>query len=795
MVRVINKLTLAIREAASFNPDVQAEPHCILWTDRDRQWESVIQRLQEELPELFIFGKYGPGKRSGPAIWLRCVIAGKVDETSAPSNKRVIVYLPGVSRQELRGVEACPDELKPLAELQYRGSTWTQIANGKDWTVLAFLKSNQGGLGLDVAQDQETKSAMLLSLYRLLDENVELLADRHLDKDYFNGLLTKRDHVREVLQWLDQGDAYRAQQDKNAWRAFVALCKSQLGFDPDKEGALEGGTRLAKHEGPWQAVWERFCESPRRYPKISTLLRRCQPPRDDMLWTVSHEQYSGWPQWNEEQEEKLRHELLSLAGASPKESRCRILDLEVRHKNRRGSVWAELGEAPLALALENIAVLAQITGESLCAGTCEDLSAGYRTFGWKADDAVVRALSKIDKDEDYAAVSGAIRAIYVPWIEESARYLQGLVENSGYPGGTVYSARTPGSNAGECILFVDGLRFDVAKHLACKLADMNCRVSERVVWAALPSVTPTGKPAVSPVREKIRGLEANADFEPIVAETGQSLRGGYHIKKLLTEGGWEVLERSAYGAGQGNAWCEFGDIDGVGHEHGWRLCKHLDDLVEEIQSRIIQLLKNGGWKMVRVVTDHGWLLVPGGLPKQELPSALADNKWGRCAAIKSGARTEERLYPWFWNPGQYFALADGISCFRKGEDYAHGGLSLQECLNLEILVSLVDSVPVSKTSMEIDVGWKGLRCVIAIEGAPDGLAADLRLQPGDKESSVALNKRALPFRSNGTVSLVVDDDSLEGREAYVVVLNSNNEAVGQAATRIGGKRSDSERDD
>jgi hypothetical protein len=784
MVRVINKLTFALREAASFNPDVQSEPHCILWTDRDRQWESIIQRLQEELPELFVFGKYEPGKRTGPAIWLRCVIAGKVEETPAPANRKIIVYLPGVSKQELRAVEACAEELKPIAELQYRGSMWTQIANGKDWTVLAFLKSNQGGLGLEVAQDQETKIAMLLSLYRLLDEDVELLANRHLDKDYFNGLLTKRDHVREVLQWLDQGDAYRAEQEKNAWKAFVALCRSQLGFDPDKEGVLAGGTKLAKHEGPWQAVWERFCESPRRYPKIPSLLRRCQPPKGDMLWPVADVQYSGWPQWNDEQEDKLRGDLLSLAETPAKEARSRILDLESRHKNRRTLVWAELGEAQLALALESIAILAQVTGDSLCAGTCDDLAAGYQTFGWKADDAVLRALSTTDKEEDYAAVSGAVRAIYVPWIEESARYLQQVVEKNGYPGGSVYSARKASSYAGECILFVDGLRLDVAKQLAGKFAETNCCVSERVVWAALPSVTPTGKPAVSPVREKIRGLEANADFEPIVAETGQSLKGGYHIKKLLTEGGWEVLERSAYGAGQGNAWCEFGNIDAAGHENGWKLSKQLNSLIEEIQNRVIQLLRNGGWKTVRIVTDHGWLLVPGGLPKQELPSALAENKWGRCAAIKSGARTEERLYPWFWNPGQYFALADGISCFRKGEEYAHGGLSLQECLTLELNVSLAKGSAPSDIVEITDIGWKGLRCSIAIEGDPAGLQADLRKAAGNPSTSIVVTTKG--FKNNGTTSLVVEDENLEGNEAFVVILSSDGAILSQRNTCVGG---------
>jgi len=137
LIRVIDRLTKAIRSAAVYNPDIQVAPACILWPDRDRQWEAIIPRMQIELPELFILGEYDIEKRTGPAIWLRCVLAGKISiENETPMENEVkekqvryrvaenipIFYLSGVSRQDLRAVESCPDPLKPLAELQYRGS-------------------------------------------------------------------------------------------------------------------------------------------------------------------------------------------------------------------------------------------------------------------------------------------------------------------------------------------------------------------------------------------------------------------------------------------------------------------------------------------------------------------------------------------------------------------------------------------------------------------------------------------------------------------------------------------------
>lgn len=55
-MRVLDHLLKAIRDAVVFNPEVQGAPACILWPDRDRQWEAVIPVLQAELPELMILG-------------------------------------------------------------------------------------------------------------------------------------------------------------------------------------------------------------------------------------------------------------------------------------------------------------------------------------------------------------------------------------------------------------------------------------------------------------------------------------------------------------------------------------------------------------------------------------------------------------------------------------------------------------------------------------------------------------------------------------------------------------------
>ena len=87
---------------------------------------------------------------------------------------------------------------------------------------------------------------------------------KRLDKDYFNTLLTGGDPVRDLLQWLDLGDAFQTTRGANEWKAFIEVCKSQLAFNPQGDGVLAGASKLAMREGPWHSVWERYSEAPKR---------------------------------------------------------------------------------------------------------------------------------------------------------------------------------------------------------------------------------------------------------------------------------------------------------------------------------------------------------------------------------------------------------------------------------------------------------------------------------------------------------------------------------------------------
>lgn len=200
------------------------------------------------MPELLTLGDYNPEERTGPTIWMRCIVDGALElpasspQPSPPGEEREkkrpipVLYLPGVSRQLLRSPEECPDELKPLVELQYRGVVWTQL-NGKDWTVEAFLMSENGGLGLELGRDQKTRSALLGALDALATTPISTLRGHKLEAEDFDRLMVG-DTVRDLLAWISDAAGTRGGWDAAHWSAFCSRCRDDFGLDPVAEGDL-----------------------------------------------------------------------------------------------------------------------------------------------------------------------------------------------------------------------------------------------------------------------------------------------------------------------------------------------------------------------------------------------------------------------------------------------------------------------------------------------------------------------------------------------------------------------------
>jgi hypothetical protein len=109
---VLDALLASLQKAADYNRDDTVAPAAVLWPDEKREWERLVPRLRVTLPHFLVFGPYEKSAHTGPAIWLRCVLAGKVPNIDLPPGTVPIIYLPGVSRATLRATEECPPELK-----------------------------------------------------------------------------------------------------------------------------------------------------------------------------------------------------------------------------------------------------------------------------------------------------------------------------------------------------------------------------------------------------------------------------------------------------------------------------------------------------------------------------------------------------------------------------------------------------------------------------------------------------------------------------------------------------------
>lgn len=768
-------LAAAVMSASKGNSHTAAPAAAILWPDKDGHWQAALPALRKLLPSLCVLGPYEPEQHSGPAIWLKCAISGALADIKLGSVP--VVYLPGVSRADLRAIESCPRALQPLAELQYRGVFWSQ-ASTKDWTLAAFLSSKNGGLGLDVAQDKATQEALGQALKAgvLLDRSVDGLKERQINAEWLYSLLAPNP-TRDLLAWLNNPDSARSQWEGVRWDIFAKLCKSEFGVDPVSDGTFVAAELLAKAEGKWAAVAELYRDSYTSFPNVFKLLATVHPPQMGLFPDV--DKLAGYPLANEQSESALRIAFLACASLDAQQARTAILDAEKEHGIRRSWLWNHMGRSPLAAALAHLSKVAGLSATVPIGQTPAELAASYQQSGWQVDDAALLALGSVHLKSDVDAVSAALRAVYLPWVEEAAKRLQEAIKVTG--GLTPLSMESAGEqSAGTCTLFVDGLRFDVAGRLRERLSGLGA-TSLSTRWTSLPSVTASGKAWCSPVADQVSGAADDVEFEPRVAVDGKPL-SGHNFRKLLVEHGVQPLDKHEAGDPRGRAWTEAGDLDHYGHEHGVRLARDLETQLDQVAERVGELCK-AGWKRIRIVTDHGWLLLPGGLPKTELPKHQAETRWGRCAVLKDTAHGTPLTFGWDWCKDVQVAYAPGVASFKAGDEYAHGGISLQECLVPVLELEATGSAATILMVAIKAITWKGLRCVVEVDSACPGLKVDIRTKPALASSSLAASAKPV---DGGKASIAIADDDHMGSAAVVVVLSPGGDVLQKQATTVGG---------
>ncbi len=426
-----------------------------------------------------------------------------------------------------------------------------------------------------MAQDKATQETLLQALQAgvLLDRSVDEFKGRTINAEWLLGLLAPNP-TRDLLLWMNVPDAARQHEwsdccgtcSPSAARWILALTLWPMAC----WRLLETG--LAKAEGKWAAVAELYRDS---YSKFSRHLRAAGQGAARREWACSRTKACWWG--SASQRARRIRSALCLVGLRQHDgapSLCSGVSGEKKHGSAPrvvvGKYWAF---PPLAQALGHLALVAERSSLLPMGQTPADLAAGYQQSGWQVDQAALHALACVHTKADLETVGAALRAMYLPWVEEAARRLQEATKaTGGLP--PLPTEQPSGLGAGTCTVFVDGLRYDVAVQLQQRLLSLgDTALSAR--WTSLPSVTASGKAWCSPVAAHIAGTVVDAEFEPERPADGQTVVGLQLAQAAdgpRRSGRWTSTRPATRKARPGP---KRGDLDHYGHEHGLRLARDL----------------------------------------------------------------------------------------------------------------------------------------------------------------------------------------------------------------------------
>src|SRR5258708_12123533 len=132
--------------------------------------------------------------------------------------------------------------------------------------------------------------------------------------------------------------------------------------------------------------------------------------------------------------------------------------------------------------------------------------------GWKGGGGGVDGVGASGVAADQEAVKVGVAHVYAPWLRDAAELFQKRVKGAPLPGRE--TPRLDNVPAGTCVLFADGLRYDVGQKLLAMLSGRVGSVQARHQFVALPSVTPPPKPPAPPAPPHTKATATSAAFRP-----------------------------------------------------------------------------------------------------------------------------------------------------------------------------------------------------------------------------------------------------------------------------------------
>ena len=291
--------------------------------------------------------------------------AGREDRRiSLPTGTVPIIYLPGVSRATLRATEDCPHELKPLAELQYRGVIWSQ-ANGKDWTVAAYLQTEKGGLQPDGRQGSGhgdlaapgRRKAGRCPARRPASQVRRRGTERQLSSTRWSATTwstTCSPGCRDPKETRNRWEPGR-------WETLCSRCIADYGFDPARDGELVGAEKLGMQaKTVWKTAWKRFAAVARPViPACLNLLRKAKPkPKPgDLLGNGSRR--STGPRTTRPRKPTCGRNCSRFATEPVAKARQTLIGLEQKHGMPTGLGLGQAEPVPAGSAIQHLATLAE----------------------------------------------------------------------------------------------------------------------------------------------------------------------------------------------------------------------------------------------------------------------------------------------------------------------------------------------------------------------------------------------------------------------------------------------------
>ncbi len=732
----------------------------LLWLDPESQFSRLVAHLEPALQERGAsLMRYNPEAGSGQFAIKLALLRLESEEEG-----RAVVYLPGFSRQAL---EPDPDGGTPglwaLYEYRFKGCVW---GLGEKWepgavpdipTLLGWLRSHgiifadhktaqalsTGGSESLLARYAERQCHVSLGIWprpvRYSDVEEALAGN---PRDTLRRLLAAPNN--EVKQWDDRvlvleritaeyglappegeptpealADAFAIQIAlTEAWDAFGR--PSDFPFLSRLPKKTEHRDRLVQFLRDEIVPHTELC--PRFLKRLGRLaaqynLERCVTGRSA--------QPAGPPRLARTRWQRFLERFDQAAEKNWKEAAAMLL-AEREALNDPSSVpWDKTEVGTRWWLLRDLASLVeqshQAISEAQSSKTCADLVTAYTNRWWQLDWLHLRIRAACSKETGLEKVRWVTDLAYFDYVAQINQLFTDLVEREGIwpPEGTtgVESLRESLWRAGRgrrAVIMADALRWDLGKRIKEKLGE-ECVLE--CFMATLPTKTPFGMATLLPLDAQ----QVTVDF---TASGGPDIRQGTGGNLAEREGRKRCLESAVCGK-NGRARVHFVDLgallqgstvpnvplvvvfDNTIDEQGEKGTEQLPTLAEQLVAnlqRAIERLHAAGIGVVHVVTDHGFLLLPGdaidALGRPEVPVTCVYAREERWAALKPDAPPAD-VFRMVLSlaPEHILGFPRGIRTLTKASPYLHGGISLQEC----VITHLESRMGAPQARLRVDV--------------------------------------------------------------------------------------------